>query len=195
MIKDAAHDGYLIFHSEKSRRLPIFMTELLCEYFDPSPRNEDMITGLLAVIAAELACVHENDVTRSYEPHSAMVPKLLRYIQSEYRTCTLKDAASAFSMAPDSISRILKREVGSTFNQLVQQQRVNIAKRLLAEGSLPVTGVARQVGYENMTHFYRLFQKSVGVSPSAYRKEVMAREDGSRSIGMMGDRIPTQDRV
>lgn len=179
MIKDAAHDGYLIFHSEKSRRLPVFMTELLCEYFDPSPRNEDMITGLLAVIAAELACVHEDDVTRSYEPHSAMVPKFLRYIQSEYRTCTLKDAATAFAMAPDSISRILKREVGSTFNQLVQQQRINIAKRLLAEGSLPVTGVARQVGYENMTHFYRLFQKSAGMSPSAYRKEAMVRESGN----------------
>lgn len=175
MIKDASHDGYLIFHSEKSRRLPLFMNEFLCEHFDPSPRNEDMIAGLLAVIAAELACVHEDDVTSSYEPHGAMVPKLLRYIEHEYKDCTLKDAAEVFSLAPDSISRILKREVGSTFNQLVQQQRINMAKRLLVEGTLPVTGVARQVGYENMTHFYRLFQNAVGMSPSAYKKQ--AAED------------------
>lgn len=175
IIKGTSHDGYLVFHSEKSRRLPLFMNEFLCEHFDPSPRGDEMSAKLLAVISAELACVREDDVTSSYEPHHTIVPSVLRYIEREFRTCTLKDAAKRFSVAPDSLSRILKREVGSTFNQLVQQQRINMAKRLLVEGTLPVTGVARQVGYENMTHFYRLFQNAVGMSPSAYKKQ--AAED------------------
>ncbi len=39
---------------------------------------------------------------------------------------------------------------------------------------LPVTGVAKQVGYENMTHFYRIFTQATGMSPAAWRKQAPA---------------------
>lgn len=182
IITGASHDGYLVFHSENNRRLHVFMTEFLCEHFDPSPRNDEMSARLLAVISEELACVREDDVTSSYETHRTIVPNILRFIEREYRTCTVKQAADVFSLAPDSLSRILKRETGSTFNQLVQQQRINVAKSLLAEGSLPVTGVARQVGYENMTHFYKLFQKAVGTSPSNYKKHMLETQQSANDF-------------
>ena len=175
IAKGTAHDGYIVFPSETSRRLPIFMNEFLCEWFEPSPQSTEMIPCLLTLIAAELTCVYSEHNGESPTTHARPVIEVLRYLEKNYRTCTLVEAAQAFNRKPDSLSRMLKRETGQTFNQLLQAQRIAAAKTLLAAGDLPVTGVAKQVGYENMTHFYRIFTKATGISPAAYRKQAMGR--------------------
>lgn len=48
------------------------------------------------------------------------------------------------------------------------------AKQLLEQTTLPVKQIAQQVEYENVSHFYRLFEKYYGKTP----KEVRAAGDG-----------------
>ena len=170
ITKGAAHDGYIVFHSENSRRLPLFMAELLCEWFEPSECHSEMLSSLFGLVITELSCIHERDVVAQGNTSRSITLEVLHYIEQNYRTCSLKEAAERFGMNPDSLSRQLKRETGSTFNQLVQQQRVSVAKVYLANADLPVTAVARQVGYENVTFFYEVFERVTGTTPGDYRK-------------------------
>jgi hypothetical protein len=57
--------------------------------------------------------------------------------------------------------------------------RLERAKHLLLETSLPVTTVALEVGYNSLTTFTRLFTEFVGASPMSFRARYLELADGS----------------
>lgn len=179
IAKGRAHDGYVVFRSENSRRLPIFMAEFLCEWYDPSPLGPEMFNGLFALISIELARSYEEDETQARSSKQDPALEAIRHIEQEYATCTLTKLGEKLGLAPDSVTRLLKRECGCTFSQLVQRQRVKAAKVLLASSDLPVDAVARQVGYDNLSFFYRIFERECDMAPGAWRAR--AREYGEAS--------------
>jgi AraC-like DNA-binding protein len=75
-------------------------------------------------------------------------------------------------MSTSYLTKLIKRETGSTFKVLVQQQRMAVARRLLQESDLSVTDVARNVGYANMSFFYRVFEREYGMRPGECRRRV-----------------------
>ena len=52
----------------------------------------------------------------------------------------------------------------------VQNLRIEEAKRQLETGSLSADEIAAVVGYENLAFFRRLFKRSTGLTPGAYRR-------------------------
>ena len=58
--------------------------------------------------------------------------------------------------------------------QYVQTLRIEEAKQMLERSDLSVDAVAEEVGYEDPTHFRRLFKRQVGVTPGRYRKRFRA---------------------
>ena len=68
--------------------------------------------------------------------------------------------------APQSIPPAI---TGATYTELVQQKRMRQAAYLLETSGLTVADIAVAVGYENVSYFHRLFQKTYGISPRKYR--------------------------
>ncbi len=167
--KGAAHNSFILFHSEQSRRLPLFMNELLCECYDPSPRSDEMIRALLALVLAELVNVYEEDAAAGKMSARNPVVQALRYIEQHYQDCTLSDTAFALGVSTSYLTKLLKKECGTTFTELVQKQRMAVAKRLIAADALSITDVAAQVGYANMSYFYKVFERECGMLPGQYR--------------------------
>ncbi|MFD2673310.1 helix-turn-helix transcriptional regulator [Marinicrinis sediminis] len=66
-------------------------------------------------------------------------------------------------------SKIFKKRFGITFREFLIQERVSLAKKLLLTNE-SVTSVCYAVGYGDLTHFGRIFQKKVGMPPSRYKK-------------------------
>lgn len=168
--KGTAHDSFILFRSEKSRRIPLFMNELLAECLDPSPRAEEMVRALLALVFAELVNVYERDAEAS-SAGDAPVLSVLRYIERNYQDATLAAAARELGMSTSYITKLLKRECGKTFKELLQEQRIAVAKRLIAADVLSITDAAAQVGYQNMSYFYKVFERSCGMLPGEWREE------------------------
>lgn len=78
--------------------------------------------------------------------------------------------ASWMNMHEDHAVQLFKRAFGKTPCQYLQQCRLVEAKRLLRETDLKVESIGQQTGYPDVHYFSRIFRKSVGVSPSAYRR-------------------------
>lgn len=165
----SSHDDFIIFWSENSRRLRVLMIELLCEWLDASPLDEAMIRSLFSCIITELTCVLESNAEHHPELQGNPVVPTLHYIEARYADCSLEEIAAQLYMSPTSLTRALKSQLGKTFRTLVQEQRMYEARRLLENTALPVTTIARRVGYNNVTFFYELFERSVGCSPGDYR--------------------------
>lgn len=170
-----AHNRYLFFPSEHSRRLPLLIQEFFCEVYDPSDYSADTMSSLFSLISIELVKVYQAAATVRIPPEKSSALSILQYIGENYRTATLKDAASRFNLNPNYLSNLLKKQTGHSFKELVQQQRMNTARQLLSNSTLPISEVAYRSGYENTTFFYKKFREATGISPADYRHSSSAK--------------------
>lgn len=170
LAKETDHHHYVLFYSEGNRRIRRFFQELLCEYFDPTPASEQIMPALLKLIFMELVNIYEADYTKRVQgSRRASVIPIIRYIEQNYRTCTLKQVADRFFISPNYVNTLLKRHAGMTYTQTVQAQRLSHAASQLRKTGRAVEDIARECGYENLSFFYRKFTEQYGCRPGAYR--------------------------
>ncbi len=67
------------------------------------------------------------------------------------------------------ISAAINRVLGRNVSQVVNEYRVEEAKRLLHDTDHPVTTVMFEAGFQTKSNFNREFQRVVGMAPTAYR--------------------------
>ena len=167
---ESDHERCMHFPSRDNRRLRRFFQELLCETYDPSTNAAYISRGLMQLIFAELMNVYESAFAHQERERGAVsVVPIVHYIEKNFRTCTQESVARHFSISSKYVSMLLKRHTGMTYRQMVQTQKLAWAASLLRSSNLSIVDVAREVGYENMTFFYRKFAERYGCSPREYR--------------------------
>ena len=98
------------------------------------------------------------------------------YIQQNFTgKISLREFGEQFHLSEKYISRYFKEHFHITLSQYVTYLRLEHAKQLLQDTDIPVTDVAMQSGYQNVSYFIRSFQKAYAVSPLKYRKNNYSR--------------------
>ncbi|WP_296840437.1 AraC family transcriptional regulator [Marvinbryantia sp.] len=98
-----------------------------------------------------------------------MIFRILKYIETHYKSGTLSDISAELKLPPYYVSRLLKKYTGHTFKELLQQQKLQQASYLLSHTTLSANAVMEAIGYSNSSFFYRAFRERFGVSPKEYR--------------------------
>ena len=83
---------------------------------------------------------------------------------------TVADLARRAAMSPRTFARRFRSTTGTTPNQWLLRQRVLLAQRLLESTDQPVEVVAARAGFGTAANLRQHFQRSVRVSPNAYRR-------------------------
>ena len=99
----------------------------------------------------------------------------------------LDRAAGEVALSPFHFLRLFSRVLGVTPHQYLVRSRLRHAAWLLADSDSPVTDVALEVGFADLSNFVRSFRRAAGVSPRGFRQ--VAR------TGLKKDRKILQDRV
>lgn len=111
-------------------------------------------------------------------PHISVLRNMVDYVQRYYvRPITLEQIAAAGSVGRTTCAAIFRELLNQTPIEFVNDVRVRAAANLLATSVLPVTGIARQVGFSSVSFFSRTFRRFMGVTPTTYR---------TTHYGMMG---------
>ena len=98
--------------------------------------------------------------------------EMISYIQQNFmEKISLKEFSEQFHLSEKYISRYFKEHFHITLSQYVTYLRLEHAKQLLQDTDIPVTEIAMQSGYQNVSYFIRSFKKTYGVSPLKYRKK------------------------
>ncbi|MEX0745815.1 MAG: AraC family transcriptional regulator [Phycisphaeraceae bacterium] len=84
----------------------------------------------------------------------------------------LAQVAEHFAVSKAHLCRQARPLLGRTVQQEWEAIKLQWAAVLLGEPSLSIAEVARRVGYGDPFYFSRVFRRSVGLSPSNYRKRV-----------------------
>lgn len=82
---------------------------------------------------------------------------------------TIEAVAGRLGVAPRSLQRRL-RDVGLSFQMLLAEARLDLARRHLADPSLTLTETAFLLGYADLSAFSRAFRRWTGKSPQAFRR-------------------------
>lgn len=81
---------------------------------------------------------------------------------------TLDELSEAASMSRYHLLRVFRAATGLSPHAYQNQLRVDLGKRLLAEG-MPVSRVAVETGFSDQSHFSRVFRRYTGATPGQYR--------------------------
>lgn len=82
---------------------------------------------------------------------------------------TVPDMARLAALSPSQLHRSFRQRFGASPINWLRSERINRARRLLADGALSVAEVGRRCGYPDPYHFSRDFRRLCGVSPTAFR--------------------------
>lgn len=96
--------------------------------------------------------------------------EIKQYLDVYYnKPIRIEDIAKEFSLHPNYINTIFRREFGISLKKYILQKRISIACELLRTSNLSIKAIACRVGYENQLEFSQIFHKNMGCSPSTYR--------------------------
>lgn len=140
-----------------------YFQNFVAESVKDAPLSRISERGWLSLFLAELYREKE-------ENGGDIIEKLDIYLENNLKNARLSDFAAYVGYTPDYVSRVIKRETGSSFKEAVGTEKLAYAKVLLSTTDMSVESVAAECGYANASGLYKQFTATYGITPARYRK-------------------------
>ena len=105
----------------------------------------------------------ENDIMRYHTVSSIINGGFNNNITLEY-------VAKALNLSVRQTNRIILECYGMPFSEVILENKMRYAAKLLENTSLPIAEIARKAGYSSVKGFYYSFKKHFRMLPSEYRE-------------------------
>ncbi len=115
------------------------------------------------------------DITQKFKMpnYNSTVVKIIDYITGHYsETINLDILSKQVNFNKFYLCRIFKEETGYNITDYINHQRIKKAKEMLQDDAIKINMISDLVGYNDAAYFNKVFKKTVGVSPSEYKKQV-----------------------
>lgn len=152
-----------------------WLREMLFEQNNKPPFYESALKTLLHAmllrIARQAVKLKSDNKTRIIgETSDDRVKLVLEYVANYYyRPQSLSEAAKSANLSQRRFSSIVRKLTGASFVEYVQGMRIKKANDLLKSTVMPITAIAFEVGFEDLSTFYRSFHKLHKTSPAKSR--------------------------
>lgn len=162
------------------RHISALILEMMADLDDNSPAGTiygESLANALAVylvkryaVRQTVPVIHKGGLTRN------RLKRVLDYIAASLdENISLAQLAAIAGMSPHYFSELFKRSTGRAPHNYVLMQRIERAKQQLQDPQRSIIDAGLDAGFQNPSHFARMFRKIEGTTPSAYRAEHMPR--------------------
>ena len=148
------------------------MMRLYREFSSAAEGYELAIEGLLLELLAAIA--------RQPGRLESRKPVWLRRVETMIRDqftgrLTMTQLADEAGVHPAHLASIFRRFHHTTVSDYVHRLRVQAACAMLRESAAPLVEIALQLGFADQSHFSRVFHRTTGMTPKAWRTVLIAR--------------------
>ena len=165
----------LVFRPDEGERAQLEQTlATLCVEYNRAephvtPKNEQVLAGLLHRVLFTMGCT-----SNTYVPHSyadARVAQIIKYINENFSHITdIEEIAAHFFISKYHLCRIFNKNLGIPLVTYLNNIKIREACRLIKRGELNLTEIAMRCGFNSSSYFCKVFKGEKGVSPTEYRK-------------------------
>jgi len=154
--------------------IPPFLENICAEFLRPAPGGNYLIIGLVerfldALPRAYRYVIEWNDHLLNRQKE---FEEIRAFVETEYRRVTVGRLIERFGRSVNYYNQLIKSHTGLTYTEYVRNIRLEKAEQLLAATRYSVEEIARQVGYNNVSHFYKLFYEKFHALPKEFRGQV-----------------------
>ncbi|BBH18791.1 hypothetical protein Back11_01360 [Paenibacillus baekrokdamisoli] len=130
---------------------------------NPLPRSfQELEAWALRLTKVVFNYLHHND---------SVIERLKCYIADHlYTVITREQLADFVFLNPAYLSRLFKKEVGESITDYILHERMKIAKELIINSTIPISEIAKTLGYSNFSYFSKMFKKVYQTNPQHYRR-------------------------
>ncbi len=165
----------LSFAPDKS--LQRLTTDYLRRAFDPfMPPTSLEMEGRALLLVDYLLRLHGSPRAAATAPKGGLSSRHLRHahefiVENLAEDISLDDLAELTGLTCKHFSRAFKQSTGLPPHQYVISQRIEAAKRCLANATASLAEIALACGFTDQSQFTATFRQAVGVPPGAWRRE------------------------
>ena len=171
-MKGKENSGYLHFFVENEIQILNLMENLVYAYVRKTGQDSPVYSSTLSLLFYHLlSCTADSEIE---DGGKSILLKTLSYIHDNYKDGSLEECSESVGLSLSSLSRMLKRETGKTWTELLQERRMENVLWMLENTKENIDDIALSVGYENISYFHRLFKRMFNMGPKEYR---WARKD------------------
>ncbi|MCF3129273.1 AraC family transcriptional regulator [Streptomyces olivochromogenes] len=144
-------------------------------------RGQELLKHLLAVVLLHIdqTCRlrHKDTETDTFGgDHGELFLKFRDELDRSYRSTRLvEDYAAALNCSTRALARACRAVAGTSTKDVIDARVALEARRLLVHTDLPLSAIARQLGFSEVTNFGKFFTRRVNSTPGAFRREAQAR--------------------
>lgn len=137
----------------------------LIEKISSEKTTQSIFTFLLEISTGIIQRIDTTDI--SYSPVIQQILTILNKDLSLHHS--LKTLANDFNMNSAYLGQLFQKEIGMNFNQYGHQQRLRKAHEQILNSNRKVSDIAKELGYKDISYFYRLYKKDYGIAPNQVR--------------------------
>lgn len=138
------------------------------------PVNDEALASVLSKTRLQLQKDYalEDEIPSSGKNSRQIVDNAAEYIQTHYmEDIDFSAIAGELGFSSAYLTKLFNKYIGDTPLKYLTDIRMEEARKLLANTSLPIREVGEKVGYPDQFHFSKTFRKATGKNPTAFRKE------------------------
>lgn len=164
---------YLLFHTGTDSKLLSYISQADDEFCHNRRYKKQMMNTFFSAFFIHLLRKHEQHIeipTVHLNASEENLMYILRYMQANYTSITLKELAAFFNYSQRQLQRIILNSTGLTFLENIQKQKMTKAAELLLHSNLSISTISEKVGFQSMNNFRKIFFKHFQITPSMYRQ-------------------------
>ena len=120
-----------------------------------------------------------SSLSRNTAAGKSLANRIAAYLNIEFtKTISLEVLCDEFHYSKNHIINQFKAEYNMTPIAYIDELRLNQAMHLMEITSAPIESIIRESGFTTYTHFFRLFRRKTGLSPTEWRKKIRVQPAG-----------------
>ncbi|MBR5307730.1 MAG: helix-turn-helix transcriptional regulator [Clostridia bacterium] len=172
-----------VLYPSTSSELSAFINGIFTERHSSNPHRDEAMELYFRLILMKLSDGISPKNATDKKPFYTELTALRNEIASApTRTHRIEDMCRSLGISRSYLQHLYKQYFGVSVVQDIKLCRMEYAKYLLSGTDMTVSNIAFECGYATDVHFMRTFKKSVGISPTDYRKINSAISDGASGM-------------
>lgn len=139
---------------------------------------KSLLLKLLVIVGREFSKeIKDKQCDSFFDKHRESMMKALNYVDDHYMEELSIEQISKIAMLSQSyFCYFFKNITSKTFTDYLNDLRISKVVNLLKETHMRVLDISYEVGFNNISHFNRLFKQYTGVSPTEFRKHEKSKK-------------------